>query len=81
MPPAVSRKQRKAAAIAEHASPDEIANAGPAVQQMAKMPADSLHDFAATPEKKLPEKVHHKKHRGDHRSGGRQKRERGDYSK
>ena len=80
--PSTSRRQRRAAAIAEHASPDEIAQAGPAVQQMAAgMDKSQLHDFAATPEKKLPEKVHHKKHRGDHRSGGRQKKERGDYSK
>lgn len=79
--PALSKRQRRAAGAAEHMSEEELKHAGPAVQQMAKMPASSLHDFAATKESKLPEKVHPKKHRGDHRSGGRQKKGRGDYEK
>jgi hypothetical protein len=51
--PAVSKKQRRAMAIAEH-HPESLNsdNAG-----MKKMSKGQLHDFAATKEKKLPDKV------------------------
>lgn len=50
--PALSIKQRRAMAIAEH-HPDKLKarNRG-----LLKMTHQQLHDFAATPEKKLPEK-------------------------
>lgn len=50
--PAVSKKQRRAMAIAEH-HPDELHadNKG-----LAKMSHSQLHDFAKTKEKNLPEK-------------------------
>ena len=55
--PSVSKKQRKAMAIAEH-HPEELhaENKG-----MAKMSKGQLHDFAATSEKGLPVKKKHKK--------------------
>lgn len=83
--PAVSRKQREAVAIAEH-HPDELypENAG-----LKKMTHQQQHDFAATKEKGLPEKVHHEKkheksgrgaHADDHSGHGRHKHKRGDSS-
>lgn len=74
--PASSTAQRRAAAMAEHASPEKLASAGPAVRQMAKgMSKDELHKFASTKESHLP---HHKKphHRGENRDG-RSPKERG----
>lgn len=51
--PAVSKDQRKAMAIAEHA-PEKLykRNAG-----LKKMTHKQLHEFATTPEKNLPNKV------------------------
>ena len=51
--PAVSQKQQEATAIAEH-EPDKLyaRNKG-----LLGMRAQSLHDFAATPRKDLPEKL------------------------
>jgi hypothetical protein len=51
--PAVSKKQRKAMAIAEH-DPKSLnpENAG-----LKKMSKGQLHDFASTKEKNLPDKV------------------------
>jgi hypothetical protein len=52
--PAVSKKQRKAMAIAEH-HPESLYSEN---KGMAKMSKGQLHDFAATKEKGLPGKVH-----------------------
>lgn len=80
--PSKSKAQQRAAQMAEHASAEEIEKAGPAVKQMAEgMNKAQLHDFAAGSMKGKPEHAHPKKHRGDHRSGGRQKKGRGDYEK
>ena len=77
--PSVSRSQRRAMAMAEHATPEELEKAGPAVKEMAgSMSKQQLHEFAATKEKGLPEHVHHKKHRGDGRHSGRHARARGE---
>lgn len=58
--PAVSKKQRKLMAIAEH-HPD----ASPEAKKLSKsMSKSQLHDFAATKEKGLPVKVHsHVRHK------------------
>ena len=50
--PAVSKKQRKAMAIAEH-HPEELYSRN---KSLLGMSHDQLHDFAATSEKDLPEK-------------------------
>ena len=57
--PAVSKKQRRAMAIAEHA-PEELhaENKG-----LAKMSKGELHEFAATSEKGLPTRKRKKKPR------------------
>ena len=84
MPPSESRSQQKAAAMAEHATPEELEKAGPAVKEMAgSMSKDQLHDFASGSMAGKPDHVHqhHKKHRGDGRSAGRDKKGRGDYTK
>ena len=51
--PAVSRKERRAIAIAEH-EPGKLYARNRA---MLKMSHQQQHDFAATPERGLPEKV------------------------
>lgn len=51
--PAVSRNQRVAMAIAEH-HPDELYSRN---QGLLNMSHSQLHDFAATPEKGLPQKA------------------------
>lgn len=81
--PSVSKAQQRTAGAAEHMSPEELANAGPAVQQMAQsMDKGQLHDFAAGSMKGKPEHKHHKK---EHKRGeghhGRQPKERGHFSK
>ena len=84
MPPSVSQSQQRAAQMAEHASPEEIEKAGPAVKQMAKsMTGEQLHEFSSGKMAGKPDHVHqhHKKHRGDGRSAGRDKKGRGDYTK
>lgn len=48
--PALSIKQRRAMAIAEHA-PEKLNKRN---RGLLKMSHQQLHDFAATPEKKLP---------------------------
>lgn len=48
--PAVSKKQRKAMAIAEH-HPEKLYKRNKGLKKMSK---SSLHDFASTKEKKLP---------------------------
>lgn len=55
--PAKSKKMRRAAAIAEH-HPEELyaRNKG-----MLQMTSQQLHDYAATPEKKLPMKAKKRK--------------------
>lgn len=50
--PAVSKKQRKLAAIAEH-HPEDLYERN---KGMAKMGKSKLHEFAATKEKGLPKK-------------------------
>jgi hypothetical protein len=57
MPPAVSKSQRKAMAIAEH-HPEELY---PENKGLLKMSKKQMHDFASTKEKGLPEKVKPKK--------------------
>lgn len=56
--PAVSKKQQRAMAIAEHA-PEKLhaANKG-----LAKMSKAQLHDFASTPRKGLPAKASGESH-------------------
>jgi hypothetical protein len=51
--PAVSRNQRIAMAIAEH-HPEQLS---PQNKGLLKMSHSQLHDFAATPEKGLPQRV------------------------
>ena len=51
--PAVSKKQRRAIAIAEH-RPDELYARNKSLKKMKK---SDMHDFAATSEKKLPTKI------------------------
>lgn len=51
--PAVSKNQRIAMAIAEH-HPEELNEKNKGLLSMSK---SQLHDFAATPEKGLPQKV------------------------
>jgi hypothetical protein len=78
--PSTSRAQQRAAQMAEHASPAEIAKAGPAVQQMAKsMSHAQLHEFSVGSEKGKPEHVkhHHKEHKRGENLQGRQPKERG----
>ena len=55
--PAVSKKQRRAMAIAEH-HPSELYGRNKGLK---KMTHQQLHDFAATKEKKLPLKKKGKK--------------------
>jgi len=50
--PAVSKKQRRAMAIAEH-HPEKLYERN---KGMKKMKKKQLHDFASTKEKKLPNK-------------------------
>ena len=57
--PAVSQKQRRAMAIAEH-HPEEL---NPENRGLLKMTHQQLHDFASTKEKGLPEHVSHLKYR------------------
>ena len=58
--PAVSKKQRRLFAIAEH-DPGASAEAGKLAKSMSK---SKLHDFAATKEKGLPVKVKsHSRHK------------------
>ena len=63
--PSVSKAQQKAAAMAEHMSPDQAASAGPAVQQMSKMSHGQLHEFASGSMKGKPEHKH-KHHKSMH---------------
>jgi hypothetical protein len=58
--PAVSKKQRRAMAIAEH-SPGKLMGKNKGLLKMSK---SQLHDFAATKEKKLPMAVHPMKGKG-----------------
>jgi hypothetical protein len=51
--PAVSKAQREAIAIAEH-NPDKLYKRN---RGLLKMDPEDMHDFAATPEKGLPQKV------------------------
>jgi hypothetical protein len=51
--PAVSKNQRIATAIAEH-HPEEL---NPENKGLLKMTHSQLHDFAATPQKGLPQRV------------------------
>ena len=53
--PAVSKDQRIAMAIAEH-HPEKL---NPENKGLAEMSHKDLHDFASTPEKGLPQHVHH----------------------
>lgn len=53
MSPAISKKQRRAMAIAEHSS-EELYKRN---KGMAKMSKSQLHDFASTKEKGLANKV------------------------
>ncbi len=55
--PAVSKKQRRAIAIAENA-PEKLFKRNATLKKMAK---SDMHDFASTPEKGLPKKVSPKK--------------------
>jgi len=55
--PAVSKKQRRAIAIAEH-EPSELYSRNKGLKKMTKK---QLHDFAATKEKGLPLKKKKKK--------------------
>jgi hypothetical protein len=77
--PSVSKAQQRTAGAAEHMSPAEIAKAGPAVQQMAKMSHGQLHEFASGSEKGKPGHVHHKpkEHKRGENLHGRQPKERG----
>ena len=52
--PSVSKKQRKAMAIAEH-HPEEL---NPENRGLLKMTHQQLHDFPSTKEKGLPETKH-----------------------
>lgn len=63
MAPAVSKKQRRMFAIAEH-SPSKLKKSNKGVL---KMPKKSMHDFASTKEKGLPhkKKAFTPKHQGD----------------
>lgn len=58
--PAVSAAQRRLFGLAEH-DPEKLSpkNAG-----LAKLPQQTLHDFAATSEKNLPAKVPGRKYYG-----------------
>jgi len=56
--PATSKAQRRLMAIAEH-DPSAVYARNKGVLDMTK---DQLHDFAATKEKKLPQKVKKKPH-------------------
>jgi len=60
--PAVSQKQQKAFAIAEH-NPDELYTRNEGLKSMSK---SSLSEFASTPRKGLPEYKHKKKKGGLH---------------
>lgn len=51
--PSVSKKQRRAMAIAEH-HPEELYERN---KGLTKMSHQQLHDFAATSEKELPERA------------------------
>jgi hypothetical protein len=51
--PAVSKKQRRAASIAEH-HPEKLYERNKGLLEMSKK---QLHDFASTEEKGLPEKI------------------------
>jgi hypothetical protein len=62
--PAESKAQRVATAIAEH-HPEDLYERN---KGLAKMTHKQLHDFAATPERHLPEHV--KKHEYSHASYG-----------
>jgi hypothetical protein len=53
--PAESKAQRIAMAIAEH-HPEKL---NPENKGLADMTHKQLHDFASTPEKGLPQHVHH----------------------
>ncbi len=55
--PAVSKKQRRAMAIAKH-SPSKLYKRNKSLLGMSK---SDMHDFAATKEKGLPKKVRTKK--------------------
>ena len=55
--PAVSKKQREMMAIAEH-HPEKLFKRNKGVLDMSHQ---QMHDYAATPEKKLPMKVKKKK--------------------
>lgn len=57
--PANSKAQRELMAIAEH-HPDQV---NPKNRGVLQMSHDQLHDFAATPEKKLPQYAHTSRHR------------------
>ena len=56
MPAKSKRNQRIAMAIAEH-HPEKLYARNKGLKSMAKR---QLHDFASTPEKGLPKKVHHR---------------------
>lgn len=69
---ATSIAQRRMAGMVAHASPSEIAKAGPAVKQMAKsMTTEQAREMARGKEKHLPE---HAKKKHD----GRQAKKRGE---
>ena len=71
-----SEKQQRTARAAEHMSPEELANAGPAIQGMAEsMSHEQLHDFATGP----IHKAKHKHHREGKGRGGRDPMPRGKY--
>jgi hypothetical protein len=58
--PAVSQKQQRAMAIAEH-DPDKLYTRNEGLKNMGK---DDLHDFASTPRKSLPQFAKKKKKGG-----------------
>lgn len=79
---ATSVAQRHMMGMIAHATPDEIEKAGPTVKEAASsLTKEQAREMASVKEKGLPEHAHPKKHRGDHRSSGRQKKGRGDYEK
>lgn len=66
--PAVSKAQRIATAIAEH-SPGKLFKRN---RGLAEMSQSQLHDFAATPESGLPQKVSKNIQKGKSRSGSKE---------
>lgn len=58
--PSESKKQRRFMAMVEHTPESELS--GKALKAKESMTHQQLHDFAATSEKHLPERVRSKKH-------------------